>query len=43
MLIEQIPLFITALGQTVAASGLDFDRWLNENEDAFRALAAQYI
>ena len=43
MLIESVPQFIVALGQTVAASGLDFDRWLNENEDAFRALAAQYI
>lgn len=43
MLLEDVPTFIVELGRTVAASGMDFDRWLDQHEDAFRALAAKYI
>lgn len=39
----KIPEFVVELGKTVAESGLDFEEWLSENEEAFRALAAKYI
>lgn len=35
--------FVVELGRTVAASGLDFDSWLEKNEETFRALAAGYL
>ena len=39
----KIPEFVVELGRTVAASGLDFDSWLEKNEETFRALAAGYL
>lgn len=39
----KIPAFVVELGRTVAASGLDFDSWLEKNEETFRALAAGYL
>lgn len=38
-----IPAFVVELGRTVATSGLDFDSWLEKNEETFRALAAGYL
>ena len=43
ILTEEIPAFIVELGKTVAASGLDFDAWLDAHEEEFRGLAAKYI
>ena len=43
MLQVQIPDFMVELGQTVAASGLDFHTWLDQNQERFRALAAKYV
>ena len=42
MVESDIPAFMVELGQTVAASGLDFDSWLAAHEEEFRALADKY-
>ena len=42
LLQSEIPAFMVELGQTVAASGLDFDSWLAAYEAQFRALADKY-
>jgi len=39
---EEIPVFMVELGQTVAASGMDFHSWLSANEAQFRTLTAKY-
>lgn len=39
----KIPEFVVELGKTAAASGLDFDSWLEKNDEAFRALASGYL
>lgn len=39
----QIPEFIVDLGNTVAASGLNFSSWIKQNEQDFKELAAKYI
>ena len=38
-----IPKFLVEVGQTVAASGTDFDTWYADNADAFAAIAQTYI
>lgn len=38
-----IPKFLVEVGQTVAASGMDFDAWYADNADAFAAMAQKYI
>ena len=43
ILTEEIPALIVELGKAVAASGLDFDAWLDAHEEDFRGLAAKYI
>lgn len=43
MLQVQIPEFMVRLGKTVAASGMEFQSWLEENEQEFRDLAGNYI
>lgn len=39
----QIPEFLVKLGQTVAASGMDYTEWNNQNPDGLKELAAEYI
>lgn len=43
LLQEKIPEFMVKLGKAVAASGLDFESWIEQNEPAFRKLAESYI
>ena len=38
-----IPNFLVEVGQTVAASGMDFEQWYETNKDSFAALAQKYI
>lgn len=38
-----IPKFLVEVGQTVSASGMDFDTWYADNADAFAAMAQKYI
>ena len=38
-----IPKFLVEVGQTVAASGMDFDTWYDSNADTFAAIAQTYI
>ncbi len=40
---DKIPEFIVELGTAVARSGLDFDSWLQNNENSFLKLASNYI
>ena len=40
---EDIPRFLVELGQTVAASGMDYDAWVEANPDGVRKLAASYL
>lgn len=39
----QIPEFLVKLGQTVAASGMDYAEWSDKNPDAIVQIAAEYI
>ena len=39
----QIPEFLVKLGQTVAASGMDFDAWNEQNPDGIEAAAEEYV
>lgn len=39
----KIPEFVVELGKTAVASCLDFDSWLEKNDEAFRALASKYL
>lgn len=39
---DQIPDFIVELGKAVADSGLGYDQWICENEDAFREIVKKY-
>ena len=43
MLEENIPDFLVELGQTAAASGMNFETWLMENPDGVDILAAKYL
>ena len=43
MLETDIPLFLVELGNTVAASGLDFYAWNGANPNGIKELAAKYI
>lgn len=38
-----IPNFLVEVGQTVAASGMDFEQWYETNKETFVALAQKYI
>lgn len=38
-----IPKFLVEVGQTVAASGMDFEAWYAANADVFAAIAQKYI
>lgn len=38
-----IPKFLVEVGQTVAASGTDFETWYSKNADAFTVIAQTYI
>lgn len=38
-----IPTFLVEIGQTVAASGMDFDTWYASHADTFAAIAQTYI
>ena len=43
MLEERIPAFLVELGQTVAASGMDFDAWRQADPDGVERVAAPYL
>ena len=43
MLDEDIPKFFVEVGQTVAKTGMDFDRWYEKNAQAFAQMAQKYI
>ena len=43
MLEERIPAFLVELGQTVAASGMDFDDWRQADPDRVERIAAPYL
>lgn len=43
MLWENIPAFLVALGQTVAAAGQDYAAWYAANPSAIDTLAARYL
>lgn len=43
MLEEDIPVFLTALGKTVAASGMDFEAWRQANPQGLETAAAAYL
>ena len=43
MLDADIPKFLVEVGQTVAASGMDFDSWYADHADTFAAIAQTYI
>ena len=43
MLADEIPDFLTALGRTVAASGMEFSAWNAANPGALERLAADYL
>lgn len=40
---DQIPVFLVKLGQTVAASGMDYDAWNLANPDELDRIAKEYI
>ena len=40
---EDIPKFFVEVGQTVAKTGMDFDRWYEKNAQAFAQMAQKYI
>ena len=40
---EDIPKFLVEVGQTVAKTGMDFDRWYEKNAQAFAQMAQKYI
>lgn len=40
---EQIPEFLVKLGQTVLASGMDYDSWSRENPDGLERIAGEYL
>lgn len=40
---EDIPRFFVEVGQIVAESGMEFDRWYDEHADIFAAIAQKYI
>lgn len=42
MLDTDIPNFLVEIGQSVAASGMDFDGWYAQNRAAFHAIAEKY-
>lgn len=43
MLEDDIPAFLTALGRTVAASGMDYAAWSLQNPGAVERLAEEYL
>ena len=43
MLEDDIPAFLTALGRTVAASGMDYAAWSLQNPGAMERLAEEYL
>ena len=40
---EEIPAFMKALGEEVAASGRDFETWYTENPEKLKEIAAPYL
>ena len=38
-----IPQFLVELGQTVAASGMDYKKWAEKNPQGIDAVAANYL
>lgn len=40
---EEIPAFMKALGEEVAASGRDFETWYTENPEKLKGIAAPYL
>ena len=43
MLTEVIPAFLVELGQTVAASGMDYSNWYQMHAQELEALAGKYL
>ena len=43
MLASEIPAFLVELGQTVAASGMDYRNWYQVHAQELEALAEKYI